>query len=91
MEPTFESILSFPPGTLCALLRDAYAFEPGFERDFLSQWEDFDRFFHDHPAIAESCGFMTVLGRTPIGFVTWNPPHLPEYVEIGHNCIAAAF
>ena len=45
MEPTLESILSFPPGTLCALLRDAYAFEPGFERDFLSQWEDFDRFF----------------------------------------------
>ena len=44
MEPTFESILSFPPGTLCALLRDAYTFEPGFERDFLSQWEDFDRF-----------------------------------------------
>ena len=44
MEPTFESILSFPPGTLCTLLRDAYAFEPGFERDFLSQWEDFDRF-----------------------------------------------
>lgn len=91
MEPTFESILSFPPETLCALLRDAYAFEPGFERDFLSQREDFDRFFHDHPAIAESCGFMTALGRTPIGFVTWNPTHLPEYVEMGHNCIASAF
>ena len=89
MEPTFESILSVPQGTLCALLRDAYSFEPGFERDFLSHWKDFDCFFHDHPAIAESCGFMTVLGRTPIGFVTWNPTHLPEYVEIGHNCIAA--
>ena len=91
MEPSFESILSFPRGTLCALLRDAYSFEPRFERDFLSQWRDFDRFFHDHPVIAESCGFMTVLGRTPIGFVTWNPTYLPEYVEMGHNCIAAAF
>ena len=91
MEPSFESILSFPRGTLCALLRDAYSFEPRFERNFLSRWRDFDRFFLYLPVIAESCGFMTVLGRTPIGFVTWNPTYLPEYVEMGHNCIAAAF
>lgn len=87
----FQPITAFPRGTLMALLRDGYAFEPRFERDWLTQWQDFDDFFYDHPSIADSCGFMTVLEGKPIGFVTWNPTQMPELVEVGHNCIATAW
>lgn len=91
MELTFQKITAYPRGTLVALLQDGYSFEPRFERDWLSQWQEFDDFFFDNPSIAEFSGFMTVLDEKPIGFVTWNPTHLPEYTEVGHNCIATQY
>ena len=84
----YRKITEFPRGTLMNLLRDGYSFEPRFERDWLTQWKEFDDFFYDNPHIAESCGFMTVSDGVPIGFVSWNPTNLPVSVEIGHNCIA---
>lgn len=27
----------------------------------------------------------------PIGLVSWDPRHRPEYVEIGHNCIVSRY
>jgi len=87
----FKKITEFPRGTLADLLRDGYSFEPRFERDWLTQWKEFDDFFYDNPHIAESCGFMTVLNGVPIGFVSWNPTNLPVSVEIGHNCIATGY
>ena len=91
MDIEYRKITEFPPGTLSALLQDGYSFEPRFEQDWLDQWKEFDDFFYDNPHIAESCGFMTVLGGTPIGFVSWNPTNLPVSVEIGHNCIATEY
>ena len=91
MELQYQPITEFPRGTLLAMLRDAYSFEPRYERDYLTSWkEDFDDFFYDHPRIAENCGFITVLDGVPIGFVTWNPTGFPV-VEIGHNCILTAY
>ena len=87
MDIEFKKITEFPRGTLVALLRDAYSFEPKFERDWLNQWKEFDDFFFDNPYIADLCGFMTVLDGEPIGFVSWNPTSLPESIEVGHNCI----
>lgn len=91
MDIAFRKITEFPRGTLLALLKEGYAFEPKFERDWLEQWQEFDDFFYDHPQIAENCAFMTVLGEEPIGFVTWNPTKIPESAEIGHNCISAEY
>lgn len=91
MELAFEKITDFPRGTLCSLLQQGYSFEPRFERDCLTQWRNFDDFFYSEPQIAEHSGFMTVLGQEPIGFVSWNPTNMPASVEIGHNCIAAAY
>lgn len=91
MEFVFKKITEFPRGTLCALLREGYSFEPKFEQDCFGQWRAFDDFFYDAPHIAENCGFMTVLGDIPIGFVSWNPTNMPVSVEIGHNCIAAKY
>ena len=91
MDIVFRNITEFPRGTLCALLREGYSFESGFERDCLEQWQAFDDFFYENPSVAESCGFMTVLDGAPIGFVTWNPTNLPASAEIGHNCISEKY
>ncbi len=85
----YRKITEFPRGTLAALLKDAYSFEPRFAPYWQDQWQEFDAFFYDNPHIADFSGFMTVLGGEAIGFVSWDPRHLPEYVEVGHNCIAA--
>ena len=91
MDIEFKKITEFPRGTLCSLLRDGYSFETKFERDWLSQWNEFDDFFYNNPHIAEVSGFMTVYGNTPIGFVSWNPTNIPISSEIGHNCIITKY
>lgn len=87
----FRKITEFPRGTLAALLRDGYSFEPRFEQNWHSQWQEFDNFFYDNPRIAEFSGFMTVLEGKAIGFVSWNPTNLPESTEVGHNCIMTKY
>lgn len=91
MDIEFKKITEFPRGTLVDLLKDGYSFEPQFECNWYGQWQEFDDFFYDNPHIADVSGFMTVLGKTPIGFVSWNPTNLPESAEIGHNCIMTAY
>lgn len=91
MDIEFRKITEFPRGTLLNLLREGYSFEPRFEHDCLTQWEEFDNFFYDNPHIADFSGFMTVLGDIPIGFVSWNPTNIPVSAEIGHNCIAVKY
>lgn len=91
MDIEFKKIAEFPRGTLAALLKDAYSFEPRFEKDWREKWQEFDDFFYDNPDIAERSGFMTVLDGKPIGFVVWNPTNLPESAEIGHNCILTKY
>lgn len=45
MDIEFRKITEFPRGTLAALLKDGYSFEPKFERDWHKQWKEFDDFF----------------------------------------------
>lgn len=90
MSLIFEKITDFQRGTLCALLTDAYSYDPRNGACWRHDWQVFDDFFYDRPGIADTCGFMTVLDGTAIGFVSWDPRLRPESVEIGHNCIACA-
>jgi hypothetical protein len=32
-------------------------------------------------------GFISVEDSKPIGFFSWDPKQLPDYVQIDHNCI----
>jgi len=41
--------------------------------------------------VADECGFITTLNDTPIGFICWDPRHIPKYIEIGHNCILTKY
>ena len=34
---------------------------------------------------------ITVLDGEPIGHISWDPRHKPDYVEIGHNCIITKY
>jgi ribosomal protein S18 acetylase RimI-like enzyme len=91
MSLEFKKIREFERGTLYRLLQDAYSFNEKCSRFWDSNWKDFDDFFYDNLEIADSCGFVTVLNTIPIGHISWDPRNMPDYVEIGHNCIAAAY
>ena len=88
MNITYRKFSDFPRGTMLALLKDSYAFDSRYERDWLANWQQADQFFYDHPSIADACGFITCLDGVAIGFICWDPRNAPAYVAVGHNCIA---
>ena len=83
----FRKITDFPRGTLYELLADAYSWDERNRRIWDRNWKETDDFFYDHPDIAGRYGLVTCLDGEAIGFVTWDPCHRPDYVEIGHNGI----
>ena len=78
-------------GIMLEMLRDAYSFEPGYEKDWLEEWKKADDFFYENLHIADKCGFVTVVDGVPVGFICWDPRNLPAYAEIGHNCIITQY
>ncbi len=84
----FRRVSNFERGLLLELLKDAYAFDNRYEQRWITDWHEFDNFFFDNLDIADKYGFITTLNDKAIGFVSWDPRKIPEYAEIGHNCIA---
>ena len=41
--------------------------------------------------LADKYSFVTVVDGEPVGHISWDPRHCPEYVEIGHNCILTKY
>lgn len=87
MAVAFTKLTDFPRGTLYDILKDAYSYDDRNGRLWDGSWKETDDFFYDHPEIADRYGLVTCVNGEPIGFVTWDPRHRPEYVEIGHNGI----
>ena len=87
----FKKISDFPRGTLYDILADAYSYDERNKRIWDANWRETDDFFYDRSDIADKYGLATCLDGKPIGFVTWDPRHRPEYVEIGHNGIREAY
>ena len=87
----FRKISEFPRGTLYNILADAYSFDERNRQIWDANWKETDDFFYDNPDIADRYGIVTCLEGKPIGFVTWDPRHRPDYVEIGHNGIREAY
>ena len=83
----FRKVSGFKRGTLFELLSDAYSFDGRWEDCCGADWKEFDDFFFDNPQIADRYGFITVLNGKAAGLASWDPRKMPEYVEIGHNCI----
>ena len=87
----FRKFSEFQRGIICELLKDGYSFESRYEMDCMTNWKEWDDFFYNNLQIADECGFITTLNDTPIGFICWDPRHIPEYIEIGHNCILTKY
>lgn len=87
MKLTFEKIGSFNRGILYEQLVDGYSFDYRWKIQCETDWKEYDDFFFSNLAIANKYGFVTVLDGMPIGHISWDPRNMPEYVEIGHNCI----
>ena len=83
----FATLTDFPRGTLYDILVDAYSFDERNRRIWDADWKETDDFFYDNPEIADRYSLVTCLDGKPIGFVTWDPRHRPDYVEVGHNGI----
>ncbi len=91
MNIKFKKVSDFNRGILFDLLKNAYSFDCKYERICNSDWLLFDNFFFDNLQIADKCGFITTLNDEAIGFISWDPRKMPEYTEIGHNCIASNY
>lgn len=91
MNIKFKKVSDFNRGILFDLLRNAYSFDCKYERLSNSDWLFFDNFFFDNLQIADKCGFVTTLNDEAIGFMSWDPRKMPEYTEIGHNCITSKY
>ena len=73
------------------MLADAYGFDPRWAAERSEEWRSFDDFFFDNPDIAVKYGFVTTVDGEPVGFISWDPRHRPEYEEIGYNCILTKY
>ncbi|MBR3771878.1 MAG: GNAT family N-acetyltransferase [Clostridium sp.] len=91
MNIQFHKFSEFPRGTIYKLLEDAYSCDDRWKQVFEENWLESDKFFYDNLDIADKYGFVTTLDGEPIGHISWDPRHQPEYVEIGHNCIATRY
>jgi len=91
MKVEYRKISEFKRGTLFDLLKDSYSYDPRFEEHFGLNWRECDDFFYDNIHIGDSYCLITTLNDEAIGFVSWDPRNMPEYVEIGHNCVATKY
>ena len=83
----FKKTTDFPRGTLYNQLVDAYSFHADCQKTWNTMWKEYEDFLFDNPMMAEKYSFVTVLDGEPVGHISWDPRHSPDYVEIGHNCI----
>lgn len=91
MSIEFKKVSDFSRGIIIELLKDAYSFDCRYEQIWYSNWQACDSFLFDNLHIADKCAFITTLNGEAIGFVVWDPRNMPEYAEIGHNCIASKY
>lgn len=91
MDLEFKKMSDFRRGILSELLSDAYSFDSRWKHRCDSDWKEVDDFFFNNLQIADKCGFITTLNNEVIGLVIWDPRNMPEYMEIGHNCIKSKY
>lgn len=91
MNVEFQKVSNFTRGIYVKLLKDAYSFDKSYEQRWYTNWKNNDDFFFDHLDIADQCSFITTVDDKPIGFVTWDPRNMPEYAELGDNCIITSY
>lgn len=91
---TFNSISSFKEGDLFNILYGSYkgllAQNIKNKEKYIDNWKKFDSDSFKNPKIGR-CVFISCLNNKPIGLLSYDPRHFPEYGLIGHNCILPNF
>lgn len=87
----FSEFKNWPKETLYNLLLKSYESSPELVNLYKEEWLDFDNFIYNNLRFTNRCGYISSIDEQPIGFFSWNPENLPEYIEIGHNCIIKEF
>ena len=89
MSIEFKKVSDFNRGIFINILKDAYSFDCNYEQACKVKWQENEDFFFDNLDIADKYCFITTLNGEAIGFVAWDPRNMPEYAEIGDNCIVS--
>ena len=87
----FKKPSEFPKGTFYNQLADAYSVEEKCKEAWDGMWKEYDDFMFGNLELADKYSFVTEVDGEPVGHISWDPRHCPEYVEIGHNCILTKF
>lgn len=56
------------------------------KQKYIDSWKRFDSNAFENQNIGK-CVFITCLNKKPIGLVSYDPRHFPDYGVIGQNCI----
>ena len=91
MSIKFKKVSDFDRGIICELLADAYSYDSRYKECWSSVWQECDNFYFDNLHIADKFCFVTTLNDKAIGFIGWDPRNMPEYAEIGNNCISVKY
>lgn len=91
MNIEFKDFCEFDQELLYNQLVDAYSFDANWKENFEKDWKEYDKFFYDNLKFTNNCGFVTLLNNEPIGHISWDPRFLPQYVQLGHNCIVTKY
>ncbi len=90
----FTDIRQASPGSLSALLQQAYAdllrADGPFGRRESAKWDEFDRIAFSSAQVAR-CVFVSWFGGSVVGFGSFDPRGAPRDARIGHHCIAPGF
>ena len=78
----FKKPSEFPKGTFYKQLADAYSFDEKCKEAWDNMWKEYDDFMFGNPGLADKYALVTVVDGEPVGHISWDPRHCPEYVEI---------
>ena len=73
------------------MLYDAYSASADLVSRYKKDWQEFDTFVFENPDFMNDNGFVSLENKSPVGFMSWDPRQLPDFIEIGHNCIITMY
>ncbi len=92
---TFMPLRQYEPGIIARLLVESYApllaedpLRWGSERD---RWEEFDREAFANLDTIGACTFISCLGDTTVGMVSFDPRRTADTGLMGHICVLPEF
>ena len=91
----FKNFDSLEKGTIFDALSKIYSTYPFKENDIKNEWcenwKEYDQLIFNNMETVGKAGFVTMNQEIMLGFCSWDPRNVPEYVIVGHNGILPAY